>query len=209
MTSDRPGAPGAEARRPDDADLQFRRTVEAAADAAFDRVLAGVEPEVASLPPGLQVADALQWAGDRCTELLAELAELPLEELLGWGDRDGGAPAGAAGRPPSSAPRGEPLLLSAVPGGFAEARLWVHLVADPPAGTLRFSLSDLRPADGPALPGELAVFAPAELTLPAPTGSATVLRYPVPPGTPPGRYEGLAHGRGVAAVSAPVTLVIT
>jgi hypothetical protein len=180
------------------------------AEEAFVRVMSGVAEQVETMPPDLEAADALRWAGDRVTELLAGLAELPLDRVLGLAgpsvggsdhDRHRGAPA-------TPMLRGEPLVLRAARGAVAETRVWVHLIGQPPAATLRFALSDLVGPDGdPWVDGE-AVFEPAELVLPTCTAASTLLRLTIPDAASLGEHHGLIIGRGVAGAVVPITVVI-
>lgn len=178
----------------------------ALADIAFARVMAGAAEDVDRLPPDLQPADALRWAGDRVTELLAGFAELPLERLLGLDDDHGAAADPTA--EPHRAPAGEPLVVHASSGSVAEVRIWVHLVGPVGPASLRFVLTDLIPAAGEALAGGLAVFAPATLSLPTGVGPSTLLRLPIPLGTAAGDYHGHVLGRGVTGAVVPLTVVV-
>ena len=223
-------------------DPAFDRTVLDAAAEAFDRVMAGMASPPGSVPPDLEPLDALRWAGDRVTELLAGFAELPLDRLFALdgllatdgqatgdgqaagdgqatGDGRAATDGRAAGDPglrdghrgsggAEAGPRGEPVSTSAPAGAEAVARIWVHRVGEVSAATIRFELSDLLPAAGPALPGGSAIFEPAELRLPAPVGASTVVRYRIPPGTATGSYHGLVLGRGVADAVVPITMVV-
>ena len=63
------------------------------AELAYDRVMAGVDPQLDTMPPELKPADAVRWIGDRVTELVAGFAELPLDRLV-----DLGAPTPPSGR---------------------------------------------------------------------------------------------------------------
>ena len=58
------------------------------------------------------------------------------------------------------------------------------------------------------LPGAAAVFLPTEITAPRGATSA-VLRYPVPEGVSPGRYDGLVLAHGVADAVVPITVLVT
>lgn len=169
------------------------------AEEAFSRVTSGVREQVETMPPDLEPADALRWAGDRVTELLAGLADLPLDRLLGRPE------------PPAteSAPRGDPIVVCGARGSVVEARVWVHPIGRLPATTLRFALSDLVGPDGTAWAAAEAVFAPAELALPGLAAPSTVLRLRLPDLAAPGEHHGLIIGRGAAGAVVPITLVIT
>lgn len=181
----------------------FEQRVLRTAEQAFARVMRGVDEQVERMPPDLEPADALRWAGDRMTELLADFAELPLDRMLGLA-----APAAATGTdaPP---PRGEPVVVRAVHGSVAEARVWVHVVGELSATTLRFALSDLVGPDGDPWSSPGAGFTPAEISLPTTVGSATLLSLPIPDDATPGDHHGLVIGRGVTGAVVPVTVVIT
>jgi hypothetical protein len=181
------------------------------AEEAFARVMSGVAEQVETMPPDLEAADALRWAGDRTTEMLAGLAELPLDRLLGLADRsvDGRDHDNDPGVSDRAAPRGEPLVVRAARGSVAETRVWVHLIGQPPATTLRFSLSDLVGPEGNAWAGNEVVFTPAAIVLPAPTAASVLLRLTIPDGVPPGEHHGLIIGRGVTGAVVPITVVIT
>lgn len=166
-----------------------------AADEAFARVMTGVPEQVETMPPDLDLADALRWAGDRITELLASLSELPLEALLG-------EPGGA------QAPTGEPLHVRASAGMMAETRVWVHPVGELPPGVLQFLLSDLVTADGQSIPGSPAGFTPEQLSTPVPVGAATLLRLPVPADAVPGRYHGHVFAQGVIGAAVPIEVTV-
>ncbi|MDN5762281.1 MAG: hypothetical protein L0H41_08200 [Microlunatus sp.] len=172
----------------------------AAAGIAYERVMSGVADELASVPPNLEPADALRWAGDRLTELLAGFAEFPLDRLMGLNDARPGTAETVA--------RGEPVQVRATAGSSAETRIWVHVIGPLTQATVRFSLTDLVPAVGDSLPGCAAAFEPTGLSLPAPAGASTVLRYRIPTGTAPGHYHGLVVGRGVADAVVPVTVEV-
>lgn len=193
---------------PDDApqpDAAFAAEARRIADLAFDTVMSGVPQQLESMPPELEPADAVRWVGDRITELVAGFAELPLDRLVGVaGPADADADAGRGAAP---APRGEPLTLAARPGGLGEVRIWIHPLGDLETGTLRFRLGDLQASSGDALPGDLAVVSPPEITVRGAVTSA-LLRYPVPAGTGPGRYDGVVLAYGVADAALPVTLVV-
>ena len=172
---------------------------------AFDRVMAGVDLQLDTMPPELTPADAVRWIGDRVTELVAGFAELPLDRLV-----DLGPPLPAAGPPVSEpGPRGEPLTMTAPRGGLGEVRIWLHPIGELTTGTLRFRVTDLLPATGEALSGGAAVFAPAEVGLPLGAASSVVLRYPIPVETAPGRYHGMVLAGGGTDAVVPITAVIT
>ena len=188
----------------------------AAAEEAFTRVMRGAADPVELMPPDLEPADALRWTGDRVTELLAELAELPLNRILGLTPdatgADGGLRSGPAGQDDPAAggspPRGEPVVLRGTPGSVVEARIWVHLIGAPPAGNLRFALGGLVGPDGDPCPVVEVLFAPAELAVPTPVGASTLLRLRIPAGAAPGSHHGLVVGRGVAAAVLPITVEV-
>ena len=165
-----------------------------AADDAFDRVMAGVPEQLETMPPNLEPADALRWAGDRVTELIAGLAELPLDRL-----------AGPTEQPP---PAGEPLTVHARRGSVAEVRIWVHLVGPVPPATMRFALSELMGPSGASLTPERVDFVPAELAVPTPVGTSILLRLVVPERAGVGSHHGLVVGRGVAGAVVPITVVV-
>ena len=172
---------------------------------AYDRVMAGVDPRLDTMPPELKPADAVRWIGDRVTELVAGFAELPLDRLVDLGAPTP-PPAGVVGTPE---PRGEPLTMNTARGRLGEVRIWIHPVGEPLTGTLRFRLTDLQPGTGGALPGGTAVFAPAEIGLPLAAAASVLLRYPVPVGAVPGRYHGLVLAGGATDAVVPITAVIT
>lgn len=184
-------------------DVAFAAEARRIADLAFEAVMSGVPQQLESMPPELEPADAVRWVGDRITELVAGFAELPLDRLVGVVGAADATPA----PPRAAAPRGEPLTLAARPGGVGEVRIWIHPLGDLETGTLRFRLGDLQPSSGDALPGQLAVVTPPEVTVHGAVTS-TLLRYPVPTGTPPGRYDGVVLAYGVADAVLPVTLVV-
>lgn len=186
----------------------------AAAEVAFEKVMAGVDTHLAATPAELTTTDALRWAGDRLVEMLAAFAELPVERLLGLDGRarvrgDGGAPADGGTPADGPRPQGEPISISATAGGLAEARIWVHQRGAPAEGSLRFVLTDLHSATADPLPGAAAAFDPPSLALPALAGASTVIRFRVPADALPGAYHGHVVGRGVAGAAVPVTVVIT
>jgi hypothetical protein len=186
-------------------DAAFAEEALRLAGLAYDRVMSGVEPELDTMPPELEPADAVRWIGDRVTELVAGFAELPLDRLV-----DLGAPA----PPPDPSasepePRGEPLTMTSSRGGLGEVRIWVHPIGELTTGTLRFRLTDLQPSTGEALPGGTAVFAPPEISVPLSAATSVLLRYPIPAGATPGRYHGLVLAGGVTDAVVPVTVVIT
>jgi hypothetical protein len=164
---------------------------------------------VESLPPGFEPADAIRWAGDRVTELLAGLAELPLDRLV-----DVVPPAATTGeqaQDPSSTqsvPTGEPITVRAAPGTQVEVRIWVHPVGRVPVSTMRFVLTDLVGPTGPPLPGDSAEFVPAELTVPSPVGTSVLLRLAIPEQTTRGGHVGLVVGRGVTGATLPLTVLV-
>lgn len=198
MSADVPPAPVV-------ADAAFAAETRRIADHAFDAVMSGVPQQLESMPPELEPADAVRWVGDRITELVAGFAELPLDRLVGLGGPTDADP-GPSPQPPA-APRGEPLTLTAPPGGLGEVRIWVHPLGELETGPLRFRLGDLQPSGGDALPGDLAVFTPPEVTVHGAVTSS-LLRFPVPTGTRPGRYDGVVLAYGVADAVLPVTLVV-
>lgn len=167
------------------------------ADEAFDRVMAGVPEQLETMPPELAPADALRWAGDRVTELLAGLAELPLDRWLE-------APDSTEQQPTT----GEPVTVRARRGEVAEVRIWVHLVGQVPTATMRFALSQMVGPSGSAPVIEDVEFVPAELLVPAPVGASTVLRLAVPEHAEVGYHHGLVVGRGVPGAVVPITVVV-
>ena len=172
-----------------------------AAEEAFARVMAGVPEQVETMPPDLDLADAIRWAGDRVTELLASLSELPLEAMLGLEE-----PAPPPTDEPSAA--GEPIHTQATAGTMAEARVWVHPVGELLPGTLHFLLSDLVTAGGDSIPGSLARFVPEQLSTPVPAGAATLLRLPVPADAAPGQYHGHVFAHGTCGAAVPITVTL-
>lgn len=190
------------------------RVLQAAED-AFARVMAGVPEQLEAMPPDLDLADAIRWAGDRVTELLAGLSELPLEAMLGLDGSSG--PSGssqadpaAAARPPSDEqPAGQPVRVQARAGTVAQARVWVHPVGDLAPGVLHFLLSDLIAASGESIPGSLAGFTPEQLTTPVVVGAATLLQLSVPADAVPGRYHGHVFAHGVIGAAVPITVTLT
>lgn len=192
----------------DGPDAAFAAEARRIAGLAFDKVMSGVPPQREELPPELEPADAVRWVGDRVTELVAGFAELPLDRLLGLAAPAGAAPAPATSGDPNAVPRGEPLVVTAPAGGLGEVRIWIHVLGDLDPGTLRFRLGDLQPGIGEPLPGGAAVFAPPEVTVSGAVTS-TLLRVPIPPGTGPGRYDGLVLAYGVVDAVLPVTVVVT
>ncbi len=191
-----------ESTAPDEA---FAAEARRLAGLAFDAVMSDVPPQLEQMPPELEPADAVRWIGDRVTELVAGFAELPLDRLL---DATGPASGTPPTQPDPPTTRGEPLTVTVPAGGLGEVRVWVHPVGDLGTGTLRFRLGDLHPAAGEPLPGDLAVFVPSEVEVHGAVTS-TLLRYPVPAGTRPGRHEGLVLAYGVADAVVPVTVVVT
>lgn len=212
-------------------DPELEQQVLRAAEEAFATVMHGVREQVESMPPDLEPADALRWAGDRVTELLTSLADLPLERALGLvADRGPGVSAAEAGASSAGATgagdgqAGEPIVGRGTPGGTLEVRVWVHPtgVQPRPAGHsaaasdseapstpgLRFLLTDLVAATGKLIVGATATFAPAELVLPVPAGSSTLLRIPVPEATSPGTFHGHVLAQGAAGAAVPITVVV-
>jgi len=171
-----------------------------AAEEAFARVMAGVPEQLATMPPDLDLADAIRWAGDRVTELLAGLSELPLESLLGL-DHESGAT--------TPMPDGEPVRVQATAGTVAEARVWVHPVGDLAAGALHFLLSDLVTASGGTIPGSLAGFTPEQIATPVTAGAGTLLRLWVPAGAAAGCYHGHVFAHGVIGAAVPIVVTLT
>lgn len=191
------------------------RVLQAAAD-AFARVMAGVPEQLETVPPDLDLGDAIRWAGDRITELLAGLSELPLEAMLGLDGSSGSSgSAGAADADPArqpsddQQPTGEPVRVHARAGMVAEARIWVHPVGDLSPGTLHFLLSDLVAASGESIPGSLAGFTPEQIATPVAVGTATLLRLSVPADAAPGRYHGHIFAHGVTGAAVPVMVTLT
>ena len=191
-----------------DPDLETR--VLRAAEEAFAKVMAGVPEQLETMPPDLDADDAIRWAGDRVTELLANLAELPLESLLGPAEQavEDPVPDGFSATD-SRPPTGVPLSVRASAGEVTEARVWVHPVGDLGPGDLHFLLSDLVAPSGESISGELAGFAPAHLTTPLRAGAATLLQLEVPPGTARGSYHGHVLARGAADAAVPITVTLT
>lgn len=196
-----------------DHDRAFAHQVHRAAEEAFARVMTGVDEQVARLPPGLELSDALRWLGDRVSELVAGFAELPLDRLAGLGvpgaehpDRDHHQHPAADG---ATAPPGEPIIVRAARGSTAEVRVWVHLVGAVPAATLRLGLSDLLRPDGTTWLRPAADLAPAQIALPGDGSTSAVLRLPIPADAVPGAHHGLVVGHGVAGAAVPITVVIT
>lgn len=177
--------------------MAFADDVLRSADEAFDRVMTGVDHPLETMPPDLEPADAIRWAGDRVTELLAGVAALPLDRLLG--------PSGGA---EDRSPVGEPVTAHAARGGVAEVRIWVHQIGPVPAATLRFVLTELVGPSGASLTGTTAEFAPAELLVPAPACASTVLRLPIPEAAEVGSHHGLVVAAGVAGAVVPITVVV-
>ena len=186
---------------PDASSGALEQAVLAAAEQAFSRVMTGVPDQVETMPPELETADALRWAGDRVTELLAGFAELPLDRLIGL------AAPGTAD--PSPGPVGEPLKVRGIRGSTAQLRVWVHAVGDVAPARVRFELASLVAPDGASWLRPDATFAPAELAVPAPVGASTVLALQIPEDAVPGSHNGLVIGRGVAGAVVPITVVIT
>jgi hypothetical protein len=192
-----------------EAEADFRDRVLQLADLAFSRVITGPPTSPVAPPLDLEPADAVRWAGDRVTELLAGFAELPLDRMLGLdaqriGESDHDQSPGTAGRTPA----GVPLTITASCGAVAEARVWVHVVGAVRATTMSFTMTDLVDGFGDPLPGDSAVFEPAALTLPAPVGASTVLRFRIPDDAPAGSYHGHVLGRGVPGAVVPITAVV-
>ena len=199
----------------DDAVTLEERVLQAAEE-AFVAVMAGVPEQLETMPPDLDLADAIRWFGDRVTELVASLSELPVEALLGLDDSS--EPAGPAradnadpaGRPGDGRrPAGEPVRIQAGAGTVAEGRVWVHPVGDLAPGMLRFSLSDLVTASGASIPGSLGSFSPEQVPTPVAIGAGTLLRVLVPPGATPGHYHGHVFAHGVTAAAVPVIVTLT
>jgi len=188
-----------------DDDTAFAAEALRLADVAYERVMAGVDPQLDTMPPELKPADAVRWIGDRVSELVAGLADLPLDRLV-----DLEAPTPPSGPSVSDPePLGEPLTMRSPRGGLSEVRIWIHPIGEIPTGTLRFRLTDLHPGSGDALPGGTAMFAPAEIGVPLTSASSVLLRYPIPAGAAPGRYHGLVLATGVTDAAIPVTAVVT
>jgi len=186
-------------------DTAFAEEALRLAGLAFDRVMSGVDPRLDTMPPELTPADAVRWIGDRVTELVAGFAELPLDRLV-----DLVPPLPPSGPPVSEPePRGEPLTMTASRGGLGEVRIWIHPIGELTTGTLRFRVTDLLPATGEALPGDAAVFAPAEVSLPLGAAASVLLRYPIPAAAPAGRYHGMVLAGGATDAVVPITAVIT
>lgn len=189
------------------------------AEEAFARVMNGVPEQVETMPPDLAPADALRWAGDRVTEMLAGLAELPLDRLadlaldrpVGRSNRSDGPDrselSDRSGAEP--VPQGEPIVVRAARGSSVEARIWAHPIGRLTAPTLRFALGDLVGPDGTAWRGGGAVFTPAELVLSGPAAASTVLRLEVPDQAALGEHHGLIIGFGAAGAVLPITVVVT
>lgn len=184
-------------------DSAFDGEVIAAADEALSRVMRGVQEQVERMPPDLEPADALRWAGDRVTELLAGFAELPLDSLLGVATPSAAAPAEAA------TPTGEPLTVRAAAGALIEVRVWVHPVGDELTGLLHFRLGELSGPDGLTWTDDEAGFTPAACVLPVSRPWSTVLRCRVPVEAARGQHHGLVVARGAADAVVPITVVIT
>lgn len=184
-----------------------QREVLDAAEEALRRVMNGVADQVERMPPDLEPAEALRWAGDRATELLAGFAELPLEQLLGLG-RPTAAPARETPGP-GAEPTGEPLTVRVRPGDTAEVRVWVHLLGGRIDGVLAFALSPLTGPDGATWTALDPVFRPAECPLPITGPWSTMLRFGVPDEAIAGTHHGLVITRGAATAAVPITVIIT
>lgn len=204
--------PGADAGGSAGIGADAEERVMRAAEDAFAKVMAGVPEQLETIPPDLDLADAMRWFGDRVTELIASLSELPLETVLGVdGSFDRGSKAAAAttvGRSSEEQPTGEPVRVQARSGLVAETRVWVHPGGDLTPGVLQFLLSDLVSGSGESIPGSVGSFAPAQITTPVAAGTATLLRLTMPADAVPGCYHGhvFAHGTTGAAVPIMVTL---
>ncbi len=194
----------------------LEQSVLAAAEQAFARVMTGVPDQVETMPPELEVADVLRWAGDRLTELLAGFAELPLDRLVGLADRgatesdhDHGHHRARAAAEVIPGPVGEPLSVRGVRGSTAQVRVWLHTVGEVAQVRLHIVLASLVAPDGAVWPGPDAIFEPAELTVPAPVGASTLLTLRIPANTLSGSHHGLVIARGVAGAVVPITVVVT
>lgn len=194
---------------PEDAASLEERVLQAAED-AFTTVMAGVPEQLETMPPDLDLADAIRWFGDRATELVASLSELPLEAVLGLDNSAKSTDTRTARRPDDDHhPAGDPVLVQGRPGRVAEARVWVHSVGDLAPGTLHFLLGDLVAASGESLPGSLASFAPEQIATPVAVGAATLLRLSVPADATPGQYHGHLFAHGVTGAAVPVMVTLT
>ena len=205
--------PGADAGRGEGIRADAEERVMQAAEDAFTKVMAGVPEQLETMPPDLDLADAIRWFGDRVTELVASLSELPLETVLGIDgsfDRAREAPAATATAQSSEEqPAGEPVRVQARAGLVAETRVWVHPGGDLTPGVLQFLLSDLVSGSGESIPGSVGSFAPEQIATPVAAGTATLLRLTMPADAVPGCYHGHVFAHGTTGAAVPIMVNLT